>query len=384
MKALKIIMAIFLLLILGLASALGAFFYSLNQPVTHECAQEIINIANGASTEEIVKVLHEKGILSDPLVFKLYLKLTKSAPKIKAGDYLFPSPISATEVLTDLQTGGLIPDKFTIIEGWTRWDIARALAQTPSFKLKNADEALRLMNDTSSIKDLSTKANSLEGFMFPDTYSVYSYTTAKDLIGASVKRFHEVWNQHLRDRCLSRKQLPLEMVTIASLIETEAKLPQERPIVSSVIYNRLRIGMNLSLDCTLVYASKLAGKWKNDGKVYLSDVNRESPYNTRKIKGLPPGPVGAPGLSSLLAALNPDSTNFIYYVREPSRNDGAHNFYADESGFEKGVNALRLWEKKRDARMQSAQKTGMQSGSKQIQKAKKVQQKLQKQKHHPK
>jgi UPF0755 protein len=94
----------------------------------------------------------------------------------------------------------------------------------------------------------------------------------------------------------------------------------------------------------------LAGKWKNDGKVYMSDVNRDSKYNTRKYAGLPPGPVSCPGLPSLQAALEPASTSFIYYVRDPARNDGAHHFYSDAAGFERGVEALRTWEKKRDAK----------------------------------
>jgi len=101
----------------------------------------------------------------------------------------------------------------------------------------------------------------------------------------------------------------------------------------------------LGIDSTIVYASKLAGKWRNDGKVYLSDVNRRSPYNTRLFSGLPPGPVGSPGESSLDAALNPAQTDYLYYVREPSRDDGAHNFYAKESDFQKGVKALRDWER---------------------------------------
>jgi len=333
----------------GLAWALA----QLNSPHRHQMSTQVVNIASGAGTEAIVEKLVSAGIIDNPLLFKLYVKAKKGGPLIKAGDYIFPSPISPVAVLTQLQSGGLVPHKFTIIEGWTRWDIARAMAAMPALKLKNADQALKLMNDTSSIKDLSSKASSLEGFMFPDTYSVHSYTTAKDLIESSVQRFHEIWKQNLKQQAEARRQLPLEVVTIASLVETEAKLPEERPVVASVIYNRLARGMRLSVDCTIVYASKLAGKWKNDGKVYLSDVNRDSPYNTRKVNGLPPGPVGAPGLASLRAALNPADTNFLYYVREPSRNDGKHNFYADSDGFERGVQALRSWEQKRDAAFKS-------------------------------
>jgi UPF0755 protein len=144
--------------------------------------------------------------------------------------------------------------------------------------------------------------------------------------------------------------MSLRVVTVASLIETEAKLKQERPLISSVIYNRIKIGMPLGIDSSVIYASKLAGKWKNDGKVYQSDLDRQSPYNTRKVRGLPPGPIASPGASSLEAALKPADSDYIYYVREPARDDGAHNFYENESDFQRGVQALREWERTRDAR----------------------------------
>jgi UPF0755 protein len=108
--------------------------------------------------------------------------------------------------------------------------------------------------------------------------------------------------------------------------------------------------MPLGIDSSIIYASKLAGKWKNDGKVYKSDIDRNSLYNTRLHTGLPPGPIASPSLSSLEAALNPATTDFLYYVREPSRNDGAHNFYNNNTDFERGVQALREWERERDAR----------------------------------
>src|SRR5262249_10615309 len=127
--------------------------------------------------------------------------------------------------------------------------------------------------------------------------------------------------------------------------ETEAKLTEERPIVASVLFNRLRTGMKLCMDCTNLYAVKLAGKFRNDGKVYLSYLNIDSPYNSRKHVGLPPGPVCSPGLPSLKAALHPASTDYLYFVRNPDRNDGAHNYYSNTADFEKGVEALRKWEK---------------------------------------
>ena len=137
-------------------------------------------------------------------------------------------------------------------------------------------------------------------------------------------------------------------MTTASIIETEAKLNEERPLVASVIYNRLKLDIPLAVDSSVIYASKLEGKWRYDGKVYRSDIERRSPYNTRLYSGLPPGPVSSPGESSLKAALNPATSDYLYYVRNPDRNDGAHNFYSNGGEFENGVQALRKWERDRD------------------------------------
>ncbi|HEY9733765.1 MAG TPA: endolytic transglycosylase MltG [Drouetiella sp.] len=345
MKAIK---AFFVIAVIGFlfAGALFAWGWNdLSTPVEHQMAGKTVNIPTGSSIEQIVQKLQTDGIVAHGATLKLYIKLQGVGSMIKAGDYQFQSPISPRDVVQKLLEGGAAGNKLTIIEGWTRWDIAHAMAAIPSLKLKNADQALALMTDTTSIRDLDPSATSLEGYMFPDTYFVQSTTTAKQLLESSVEHFHQVWNKDLANLALARKQSPHDVVTVASIIETEAKLASERPVVASVIYNRLRQHIPLSVDSTIVYASKLAGKWRNNGIVYLSDVNRESPYNTRKVTGLPPGPVSNPGLSSLKAALEPANTGFIYYVREPSRNDGAHNFYVDAAGFETGVQALRNWEK---------------------------------------
>jgi UPF0755 protein len=250
-------------------------------------------------------------------------------------------------VLRKLEEGEQRLARFTVIEGWTRWDIAAALARIPELKLADAEAALALMNDTGDIRDLDPQATNLEGYLYPDTYSFPPDTDARAMIAAMVKRFRQVWREQLGEQTLPSNRTPREIVTVASLVETEAKLKEERPLVASVIYNRLKIGMTLGIDSSIIYASKLAGKWKNDGKVYQSDLNRDSPYNTRKVRGLPPGPIASSGARSIEAALRPAATNYLYYVREPSRNDGAHNFYSSESEFQRGVQALRAWERER-------------------------------------
>jgi UPF0755 protein len=205
------------------------------------------------------------------------------------------------------------------------------------------------MDNVSLIADLDPKANNLEGYLFPDTYDFPPDTKPAELVAIMVKRFRKEWKQDWTQRGLALNLSPREIVTLAALVETEAKLSEDRPLIASVIYNRLEKKMALAVDSTLIYASKLEGKWRNDGKVYKSDVERRSPYNTRLHAGLPPGPIASPGRSSLEAALNPAQTDFLYYVREPSRNDGKHNFYSNEGDFGEGVKALRNWEQQRDA-----------------------------------
>ena len=239
--------------------------------------------------------------------------------------------------------------RLTVVEGWTRWDISNAMYKIPELNLPEPTSALPLMNNVSLINDLDPTAKNLEGYLFPDTYDFPLDTKPAEVIAIMVKRFRKEWKPDWTQQALAHGMSPREVVTIASLVETEAKLAVDRPLIASVVHNRLRKQMALAVDSTVIYASKLEGKWRNDGKVYKSDVERRSPYNTRIHSGLPPGPIASPGKSSLEAALNPADTDYLYYVREPSRNDGAHNFYNNTTDFEAGVRALRNWEQQRDA-----------------------------------
>lgn len=327
-------------------------YRDLRTPVTHSKSAEYIEIPRGSSPSAIIRKLASEGVVRRTWPLTLYLKLTGGGASLKAGEYKFPSPITPLGVFAKLRQGERRMNRLTVIEGWTRWDIADALAASPELKLNNSDEALALMDNVTSIRDIDPSAPNLEGYLFPDTYEFSEDDTAADLIERMVARFREVWKPEWNTRAIALNKTPRQIVTIASLIETEAKLKEERPVIASVIYNRLQRDMTLGVDSTLIYASKLEGKWRNDGKVYLSDVNRRSPYNTRLFSGLPPGPIASPGKSSLEAALNPAVTTYLYYVREPSRDDGAHNFYNDEGGFARGVQALREWERQRDAQKQ--------------------------------
>ena len=327
------------------ASFAGWLYRELHTPIVHGKAADYIEIPRGASPDAIASMLVREGVLRRKWPLLFYLKVARKAKLIKSGEYRFPSPISPLGVLKKLQEGEQRLSRFTVIEGWTRWDIADSLAHVEELHLQDSAEALSLMDDTTAIRDIDPVATNLEGYLFPATYSYPPETKPAVVIAGMVKRFRQDWTPERAERARALKMTPRQIVIIASLIETEAKLKDERPLIASVIYNRLSKHIALGIDSTIVYASKLAGKWRNDGKVYLSDVNRRSPYNTRLFSGLPPGPIGSPGASSIDAALNPAQTDYLYYVREPSRDDGAHNFYSKESDFQKGVKALRDWER---------------------------------------
>ena len=348
----RILLVLAFIIAVAAAAVLGWVYKDLRTPVTHAKSEQYIEIPRGSSPASVVRKLAAEGVIRHSWPLTLYLKFTGGGAAVKAGEYRFPSPISPMGVFAKLRQGERRLNRITVIEGWTRWDIAEAMAAIPEFKLKDSREALALMDNVELIKDIDPKASNLEGYLFPDTYEFSPENTAADVVEMMVKRFRNVWKPEWTTQTLAVNRTPRQIVTIASLIETEAKLKDERPLIASVIYNRLRTNMALGVDSTVIYASKLEGKWRDDGKVYLSDVNRRSPYNTRLYSGLPPGPIASAGKSSLEAALNPATTNYLYYVREPARNDGAHNFYSDESEFFRGVQALREWERQRDQNVQ--------------------------------
>src|SRR5205085_373191 len=164
-------------------------------------------------------------------------------------------------VLAKLQQGERRLNRLTISEGWTGWDIARAMAQMPELHLDNEAQALALMDNVSLIGDLDPAAKNLEGYLFPDTYEFSPETSAADMIQMMVKRFRSVWKPDWTERARSMHFTPREIVTTASIIETEAKLAEERPLVASVIYNRLQKFFFLAAASTEIYTSKLDGKW---------------------------------------------------------------------------------------------------------------------------
>jgi UPF0755 protein len=342
MKIVKILVALFAIVLLGF----GAFYYwlssSVNKSVAHAKSNQFITIPKGTTPNDIIEKLAEEGIISNASATKNYLRFFGDASKLKAGEYQFESPITALQVLKELEKGEERTIKLTIPEGWTRYEISKRIAEKfPTNPPMDEKAVLYLMDDVSSIKDLDPNAKNLEGYLYPTTYSFPIGAKPQDVIKRMVDQFRKTWKPEWTAKAQSLGKTPQQIVTIASLIENESKFDEERPVVASVIYNRLQKGIPLGIDATAVYIAKTLGRW--DGTINKSDLEVDSPYNTRKVVGLPPAPISSASESALEAALNPNKTDYIFYVLNVEKNDGSHNFYASASDFEKGKAAYQRW-----------------------------------------
>jgi UPF0755 protein len=343
-------------LLLTLISAIGGAIWlrnEINTPYQHDAAKKTITIESGASTAAIVARLYEQGVLKYELPTLIWLRLFPSSKRFKAGEYEFKSPISPQEVIDQLIRGSLNTRQFTIPEGYNRFDIARmlyglGLKEPPPARLEDLQV---LFKNTSLIAELDPQATSLEGYLFPDTYDYSATTKRAQLVEAMVKRFREVYTPELQTRAEEMKLNTRQAVTMASLIEKEARVDGERELISSVFHRRLKIKMNLGCDPTVIYAAILAGNYR--GKIYQSDLDRDSPYNTYKRVGLPPGPIASPGKRSLQAALNPADTDYLYFVVDAKKNDGSHKFSATSAAHDDAVKELRRSEREQKAARQS-------------------------------
>ncbi len=350
----KIIKILFAFLVLGLiaVSALSYWMYSsLNTSHAHGKASEYVKIEKGSTPREIIAKLAADGILPGELPTLIYLKTMGDASKLQAGEYQFASPISPLQVLKTLEKGEDRTTKLTIPEGFTRFDIAKRLANWSVHRpdsqaiMETSDFAekriLALMDDTTLIRDISPEAKNLEGYMYPSTYVLDSSSTPEKLIKTMVEQFRKIWKPEWAAQAKSLGRTPHEIVTIASLIETETGVESERPVVAGIINNRLSKNIPLGIDQTNVYIAKMMNRW--DGVINKSDLEVDSPYNTRIKTGIPPGPISSVSESSIKAALFPTPNDYIYYVRNVELNDGSHWFYASASEFEKGKAKYQQW-----------------------------------------
>lgn len=276
----------------------------------------LVEVRHGQRTSTIIRHLQQQGVLRDEYVPLIYMKIARGGESLKAGLYQFERPMSAVQVIDKLVRGDVIQKTVTIREGLDRFQIGRIFAADGFGKPAQWD---KLTADPELIRDIAPQAQTLEGYLFPDTYKLNPGTPPQTIIKTMVQNFRKNFGNEMN---YITTGLDLhKTVTLASIVESEAKLPQERPVVASVYLNRLRKHMLLGSDPTVIYAMKLAGRWF--GNIHKTDLQIDSPYNTYRFPGLPPGPVANPGLASLRAAAAPASTDFLYFV---ARHDGSHAF----------------------------------------------------------
>lgn len=325
---------------------IGGFFFwiysSVTTPHQHSRNADYIKIEKGSTPREVVDKLASEGIISSAFAANVYLRTVGDGSKLQAGEYQFPSPISTIDALKLLEKGDDRTVKLTIPEGFTRFDIAKRINEKfPQNPAISDDEIVKLMDDTSLIRDIAPEAKNLEGYMYPTTYNLPRDIKPDAIIKTMVEQFRKFWKPEWTQQARSIGRTPHQIVTIASLIETETGVERERPIVAGIINNRLTKNIPLGIDQTNVYIAKMMGRW--DGTINKSDLEVDSPYNTRIKTGIPPGPISSVTESSIKAALNPTANDYIYYVRNVELNDGSHWFYSSAAEFEKGKTKYQQW-----------------------------------------
>jgi UPF0755 protein len=274
-----------------------------------------VSFPAGSSIKKLATELKQDGVIRSTWHFILLARLRGQAHRLQAGDYRFTDAMTPGDILRKLATGDVDYRRFALPEGYSLYQAAEMLEQKGYFK---RDAFLAVCRDAALLERLGIRAASVEGYLFPATYNLARNGTEEQLVAQMVCRFRKVYTD-VTEGGQERGGLSSdEIVTLASIIEKEAVIAFEKPLISSVFYNRLRLGMPLQSDPTSVYGVRAFS-----GKVTKTDICRRSPYNTYLIRGLPPGPIGNPGADALRAALHPARSDYLYFV---ARQDGTHCF----------------------------------------------------------
>ncbi len=303
---------------------LGVAIYRADSPYKNFEGEQFVDIPHGTSSGQIAEMLTEAGVVRSRFDFVL-ARVLRRGRRLQAGEYRFTKPASALEIYGRIARGDIYYHELVVPEGWNMFDIA---AGVEKLGVSSAEDFLKAARNPAMIRDLDPHAPSLEGYLFPSTYRLSRHTTPEQICRLMTDQFRAVW------RKLGTKARVHDTVTLASLVEKEGKLEPERPMIAAVFLNRLRIGMKLDCDPTTIYAALLADRYR--GTIYRSDLERESPYNTYRSPGLPPGPIANPGLPSINAVLEPAASDALYFVLRPD-GEGAHQFSANIAAHEQAI-----------------------------------------------
>lgn len=319
---------------LGAALVLGAGSWWLYSRVIepyrgYGAAEVFVDIPAAAGPATIGNRLVEAGVVRDAQTWQLALWISGRSRSLRAGEYRFDQAMHALDVIDKIARGDVYRRRLTFREGLTIDEMAQVFEERGFGK---ADEFRQAAENASLITDLDPGAPDLEGYLFPETYALPRGTSAAAVVAQMVSGFKNALTPELRSAAAGAGLTTRQLVTLASLVEKETGTPAERPLVAAVYSNRLRIGMPMQADPTVIYAMQKAGTYH--GNLRRDDLLLDSPYNTYKYAGLPPGPIAAPGKASLEAAAKPADVDYLYFV---SRNDGSHVFASTLAEHNKNV-----------------------------------------------
>lgn len=289
-----------------------------NQPLKTEAPSQIIKIQAGDGLSAIAKRLREAGLITEPFKYKLMAQLRGEAQHLKAGEYQLAASMTPLEILDKIVRGDVRLIKLTVPEGYNLRQIAVLVAQTG---LASEDAFYKAATDAAVARKHDIQAATLEGYLFPETYHFPPKVAPGEIISKMTAQFWTVFSDEMKQRAKKMNLSVHQVVTLASIIEKETGATEERPLISSVFHNRLKRGMRLESDPTVIYGLK-----SFDGNLTRKHLNTPTPYNTYAIKGLPPGPIANPGYEALKAALHPSDTRYLFFV---SKKDATHHFSAD-------------------------------------------------------
>jgi conserved hypothetical protein, YceG family len=333
---------VILLAAIGASVSYLAFSF-INSSPSNVANEVVYEVRPGVPFNTIARELELQGLVKNGTFLSWYARATGERSKIKVGEYLLTTAMNPKEVLQVITSGKSIARSFTVSEGLSTYEIA-ALYEAQKFG--TAEEFMKWVRDPELIRSLlGEEQKSLEGYLFPETYMLTKFTDTKTLISNMVRRFLIVYNEVAPTSAVGPWPRN-KVVTLASIIEKETGAPEERPIISSVFHNRLAKNMRLQTDPTVIY-----GKAESLGKIVINitraDLTTPTPYNTYVIYGLPPGPIANPGREALAAAVQPATTDYLFFV---SKNDGTHTFSGDYSAHNAAVKKFQLDAKARQGK----------------------------------
>jgi UPF0755 protein len=307
------------------------FVHFTAQPAGNESEKKIITILRGQSFSKTAEILHESGLIHSPFKFRLLARLNGADTRIQAGEYLLSGDMSPSEILDTMISGKVRLYKVTVPEGRNLKQIA-SIYEAAGFVDRQA--FLAAATDADFLSRMNIQAESFEGYLFPDTYYFPRRVSAEDIIVTMLERLQSLLPDDWKKRAGELGFSLHEILTLASIIEKETGAAFERPLISSVFHNRLKKDMRLQTDPTVIY-----GIEDFNGNLTRQHLNTPGPYNTYKIKGLPPGPIASPGLASIEAALYPADTNYLYFV---SKKDRTHYFSTNLAEHRRAIRKYQL------------------------------------------